>query len=72
MATMRAGHTVDEDLRSELSSRPGSLGHEAKTVRNGRSGGESPAGSAVLRNVLVLGDGDVGDAVNVTTRIRTG
>ena len=68
VATLSIISAVDNDLRRELLSRPGSLGHETKTVRNGRGSGESPAGSAVLGNVLVLGDGDVGDTVNVTTR----
>ena len=59
---------VHDHLGRKLGSGPGTLGHQTQTVGHGGGSSHSPAGSAVLGNVLVLGDGHVGHAVDVTTR----
>ena len=71
VSSMAAGGSVGavhNHLGRQLLSGPGSLGHQTQTIGNGGGGGESPARSAVLGKVLVLGDGHVGHAVDVTTR----
>ena len=71
VSSMAAGGSVGavhNHLGRQLLGGPGSLGHQTQTIGNGGGGGESPARSTVLRKVLVLGDGHVGHAVDVTTR----
>lgn len=56
----------EENLRGKVDVGPLRLSHYFYTVAEGGSGGESPARSAVCRNVLIFLDGQVVGAVDVT------
>jgi len=55
-----------QDLRSQFKIGPLSLSGDLDSVSNGRGGGESPAGSAVLGNVLVSDKGQIVDTIDIT------
>ena len=67
-ATIGSGGAVHNHLRRELSSRPSVLGHQTQTIRHRRGSSKRPAGAAVLRNMLVSGNRNVGNSVDITTR----
>jgi hypothetical protein len=55
----------DENLRGDVNIGPGSLAHDLYSIRHGRGCGMSPAGTTVLRNVLVSHVGQVVHTVDI-------
>jgi hypothetical protein len=68
MATIVTG-AGDEHLRSDVDIGPSSLSRDLDSVGEGGGGGVGPAGSAVLRNVLVPQIGEVIDTVDVVPNV---
>jgi hypothetical protein len=54
-----------QDLRSQFKIGPLGLSGDLDSVSNGRGGGESPAGTAVLGNVLVSNESQIVDTVDI-------
>jgi len=57
--------TGDENLRSDVDIRPGSLAHDLNSIRHGRGCGMSPTGTTVLGNVLIAHVSKVVDTINI-------
>jgi len=65
VATLIGLFAGEEDLRGDVNIGPDSLSHDLDTIRHGGSGSKSPAGTAILGNMLVSGNGEVVGTVNV-------
>jgi hypothetical protein len=62
----------DKNLRSNVDIRPGSLSGDLNSIGESRGGGMSPAGSAILGNVLVSNVGKIGNSINVVPDVGLG
>jgi len=65
VATFIGKFAGEEDLRCDVDIGPSGVSHDLDTIRHGRSGSESPAGTAILGNMLVSGEGEVVGAIDV-------
>jgi hypothetical protein len=72
VATFIGKFAGEEDLRSDVDIGPAGVSHDLDTIRHGGGGSESPAGTAILGNMLVSGNGEVVGAVNVVPREVSG
>jgi len=55
----------EEDLGSDVDIGPDSLSHDLDTIRHGGGGSEGPAGTAILGDMLVSGNGEVVGTVDI-------
>jgi len=65
VATLIGLFAGEEDLGSDVDIGPDSLSHDLDTIRHGGGGSEGPAGTTVLGNMLVSGNGEVVGTVDV-------
>ena len=67
LATIGVAITIQDDLGSQIADWPLSLSHQLQTVGDRRGRGKCPAGSTILRDVLILCNSHVAASIDITT-----